>query len=126
MDSSTLQKTLKDIEDSISENALAIERAEDLKSLKLDKRFQSVIIDGYINDESKRLFDILTDPSGASPYSKEKINLLLEAISHFKSYIGTDGYEGTVDQDAMYALDANDKEREFRKKLTAEAAEEEE
>ena len=125
MDTSNLQDTLKEIEDSIAENKLAVQRGEDLKSLKLDRRFQSVFIEGYIGTESKKLFDILTDPSGVSPYSTEKIHLMLEAISHFRSFVGTEDFQGTVEQDAMYGAQAIGDDRELRKTITAENAEDE-
>ena len=126
MDPSILQDTLKEIEATITENELAVERGEYLKELKNSKAFQSVIIEGYINTESKKLFKILTDPSGASPYSTEKIHLMLEAISHFRSYIGTEDYQGTVEQDAMYGAQEIEAEQGYRKEITAQVAEDEE
>ena len=125
MDTSILHETLEEIETVITESELAVERGEYLKELKNSKAFQSVIIEGYIDTESKKLFEILTDPSGASPYSTEKIHLMLEAISHFKSYIGTEDFQGTVEQDAMYGTQEIEREQDYRKTITAQNAEEE-
>ena len=126
MDTSILHETLEEIETVITESELAVERGEYLKELKNSKAFQSVIIEGYINTESKKLFKILTDPSGASPYSNEQSHLMLGAISHFKSYIGTEDYQGTVEQDAMYGVEEIQREQDYRKTITAANAEDEE
>lgn len=125
MDPSILHDTLEEIEASITKSELAVKRGEYLKELKNSKAFQSVFIEGYIDTESKKLFKILTDPSGASPYSDEEIHLKLAVISQFKSYIGTEDYQGTVEQEAMYGVEEIQREQDYRKMITAENARDE-
>ena len=119
MDSSNLQETLKAIDAVIIEKQIAIELGKDLEELKKDPRFQRVIMDGYINTESKKLFEILTNPTGESCYSIERVHLGLAAISHFKGYVGTDEYEGTVFTEAKHALGELQREQDFREQETA-------
>jgi len=120
-ETSTLRATLKTIDAVIETQYEAIKRGEDLKILMNDSRFKRVILDGYIETEAKRLFDILTDPSGASAYTAAEIHLKLEAISHFKGYVGTADFAGTVKMDAESAPLKIMREENFRKEVTATA-----
>lgn len=120
MDSSNLQETLDKIDSAILAYEKDLEAGVKLKRLLANPDFQDLILDGYFNTESKKLFDILTDPSGASCYSSEQIHLMLSGISHFKGYIGTDAFEGTIQQDARRAPDAIATERAYRLEVTRE------
>lgn len=122
MDSSNLQETLEKVDQAIAQWQADIEKGKALARLKKTPDFQLVFMEGYIDTEAKKLFEILTDPTGASCYSPEQIHLRLEAISHFKSYVGTEKHTGTVETDALYAPNLIDKEREYRKQVTADAA----
>lgn len=119
---STLNETLKRIETVIAGYREDIELGKDLIALKNNPHFQRVIMSGYIDKEAKKLFNILTDPTGATPYTAEQTHLRLEAISHFKSYVGTEDYPGTVMMDAQQAPLKIEKEEAYRKELTAEYA----
>ena len=122
MEASNLKVTLESIDASIAKSKAAIERGKKLERLKQNPDFIDVILDGYIEVEAKKLFTILTNPTGASPYTNEEIHLKLEAISHFKGYVGTDGYEGTVEIDAKRAPDEIFREESYRNEVTARAA----
>jgi len=126
MDSSNLQETLADINAVISDWEADIEKSEALKRMKQTKDYKLVFAEGYINTEAKKLFEILTDPSGASCYSPEQIHLRLEAISHFKGYVGTEDFPGTVEEEARYAFESIQRERTYRQDITAENAKVEE
>ena len=127
MDSTQLLKEeLKAIDKTIEKKKKAIRLGEALKELKNDPNFKLVILEGYVEAEAKRLFKILTDPSGVSPYSNEEIQLKLAAISHFKSYIGTDDYVGTIEIEAERAPDEIIMEENYRDEVTANAAQTEE
>ena len=97
-----------------------------LETLKKRPEFIEVILNGYIKAEEDKLFRILTDPTGASEYSNEQIQLKLASISDFKRYIGTDTYQGTVLDEAKRAPEAILREEAYRKQVTAEAAKDEE
>jgi len=125
MDTSNLKETLNAIDASIEGYRKAEEQGKKLKRLMKNPDFISVILEGYIDTEAKKLFKILTDPSGASPYSPEAIQLKLEAISHFKSVVGTDDYKGTIEIEAEQAPLDILREETYRKEVTAEFAGEE-
>lgn len=118
MDSSNLQTTLSSIEAFTAERELAIERGKMLERLKLNADFQSLFLEGYIETEARKLFNILTDPTGASPYTDEKIHLMLGAISHFKGFVGTPDFRGTIEIDAELAVSEIEREQDYRKELT--------
>lgn len=122
MDSSNLKETLEAIDAAIAKSNAAIKRGERLKRLMKNPDFIDVILEGYIEVEAKKLFKILTDPTGASPLSNEEIHLKLEAISHFKGYVGTNDYEGTIEINAKRAPDEILRETNYRKEVTADYA----
>lgn len=121
MDTSNLNETLQAIDAVIANKRKAIKRGEALKRLMKNQDFIDVILDGYIEAEARKLFSILTDPSGDSPYTAERIDLMLEAIRHFKGYVGTDTYKGTVMIEAENAPLEIAREEDYRKQVTAEA-----
>ena len=121
-DSSILQDTLEAIDSAIAIRKADIELGQALIRLKNNSDFKTVILDGYVETEAQELFNILTDPSGASPYSAERIKLKLEAISHFKGYIGTDDFKGTIEVNAEQAPQAIAREEEYRREVTASCA----
>ena len=125
MDSSNLQETLEAIEAFIADKEKDLAKGEALARMKRTSDYKLVFEEGYIQTESKKLFDVLTDPSGVSPYSAEEIHLKLEAISHFKGYVGTEDFPGTIEVDATYAVDEIQREQDERKRVTASNIEDE-
>jgi uncharacterized coiled-coil protein SlyX len=125
MDNSTLEETLKAIDDYIAEQQKAIDDGKALDRLLVNKDFQSLVIDGYIKAEADKLFNILTDPNGASPYTQEEILLKLEVINQFKRHFGTSDYTGTIRLRAETAPDNIFRESQERARITAMYAEQE-
>ena len=121
--SSNLKETLSKIDVYIDSQREAIERGEALKRLKNTEDYKLVFADGYIKVEAERLFNILVDPSGASPDSPEEIQMKLASISHFKGYVGTDGFKGTIEVEAQLAPGKITMETTERSRVTAEYAE---
>jgi len=121
--SSNLKETLKAIDAVIAEKKTAIKLGEALERLMNNADFKTVILENYIEAEASKLFKILTDPSGASPYTTEQIHLKLEAISHFKGYVGTADYAGTIEVEAKQAPLDIIIEENYRKEVTADFAE---
>lgn len=120
--SSTLKETLEAIDHLIVRKKAAIRRGEGLARLKKDPAFVDVILNGYIKTEELRLFNILTDPSGASPHSNEEILSRLSSIMDLKRYIGTEDFPGTVKMEADNAPAEIDREELFRKEATQQFA----
>jgi hypothetical protein len=119
MDSSNLQQELRDIESTISKLEKDIKLGEALDRLKKTPDYQLVITEGYIDSESKKLFDILVEPAGTSCYSNEQVLTKLASISDFKSYVGSNTHPGTIAMAAESAPDNIDRERLYRKEITA-------
>ena len=119
---SELNITLKRIDDYIETQEQAIKRGKALERLIKNQDFIDVILEGYIEVEARKLFKILTDPTGASEYTNEQIHLKLAAISHFKEYVGTDDFKGTIKIEALMAPAKIAGELQERVNVTAEAA----
>jgi len=118
-EASNLQQELRDIDIAIARFESHIEKGNALKRLKANKDFISLVELGYIESEAKKLFDILVDPSGASPYTDEQVLLKLATISDLRGYLGTDGHIGTIESAALAAPDAIDRERIYRQEITS-------
>lgn len=119
---SELNITLKRIDDYIETQEQAIKRDEKLKRLMQNEDFIDVILEGYFEVEAKKLFKILTDPTGASEYTEDKIRRKLDSISDFKEYVGTDDFKGTIEIEALMAPGRIAKETDERVNVTANAA----
>jgi len=96
------EEEIKILEAELAEAESVIQRGKDLESLRLDPRFQSVILDGYIGELAEFLFDELTKPitmQSNEDYTREG----LLAIRHLKSYIGFNGLKGDIEYNAETA-----------------------
>ena len=114
--SSNLKDTLDRIDTLISDKQSAITKGAQLEVLMKTPGFIDVILDGFMNDEAKRLFDIMVDPTGASPYSNEEIQLKLAGISTFKKYLAD--VKKAAERAPLDIL----REEDYRKEVTAENA----
>ena len=119
---SNLTETLQAIDSYIKTQHLAITRGEQLKVLMKNPIFNELIVEGYFETEARKLFDILTDPTGASQYSDAEINLKLAGISTFKGYVGTPEHKGTIEIEASNAILNIEREEAERVRVTAEYA----
>ena len=120
--SSNLRETLDAIDLVIEARKADIKLGEKLARLMANTDFIDVILEGYIGSEERKLFQILTDPSGSSPYSNDQVMLKLASISDFKGYIGTKDFPGTVKMAAINAPSIIDREELYRKEATAQYA----
>jgi len=73
-----------------------VARAEALERMKKTDDYKLVFEEGYIGEEAKRVFSILTDPRVTKPDDKTTYMNQLETIRGFGTYVGTDLYKGTV------------------------------
>ena len=120
--SSNLRETLDAIDLVIEARKADIKLGEKLARLMANTDFIDVILEGYIGSEERKLFQILTDPSGSSPYSNDQVMLKLASISDFKGYVGTKDFPGTVKMAAINAPSIIDREELYRKEATAQYA----
>ena len=126
MELTDLQQELETIDSFIAEKQKLVKRGEQLKELMGSEAFKAVILDGYVEEESRKLFESLTNPMGVSAYTEEETLLRIKAINHFKGYIGTRLIPGSVAMDAVKAPIDIINEEDHRKQVTAKYAEDEE
>ena len=122
MDNSNLKIDLEQIDSVIEDNKKKIEKGKALDRLMKNPDFKEIILDGYFETEAKKLFHILTDPTGATPYTEETIRMKLASISDFKGYVGTEDYPGTIKVEAEQAPHNILREEQYRIEVTANAA----
>ena len=96
---------IEELEADIVEAEKTVELGEYLKELKRDKRFQAVIINGYIGELAEYLFNELTKSISLHSQPEDQLKEGLLAIRHLKSYIGFDGLPGDIEYHAMKAKD---------------------
>lgn len=73
-----------------------IKRAEALDKLLDMEEFQLVIIEGYLEIEAQRVFNLLTHPLTVKPEDKNSYLSQLETIQNLGRYLGTPEYKGVV------------------------------
>ena len=73
-----------------------IKRAEALNKLLEMEEFQLVIIEGYLEIEAQRVFNLLTHPLTVKPEDKNSYLSQLETIQNLGRYLGTPEYKGIV------------------------------
>jgi len=118
-DTSTLRSELQGIDEAIAKLEADIELGEQLKRLKANPDYIAVIAKGYIESEANKLFNILTEPTGVTPYTSEQLQLKLAAISDLKGYVGSDEYVGSVETAAKAAPATIERERLYRQDVTS-------
>lgn len=73
-----------------------IKRAEALDKLLKMEEFQLVMIEGYLEIEAQRVFNLLTHPLTVKPEDKNSYLSQLETIQNLGRYLGTPEYKGIV------------------------------
>lgn len=73
-----------------------IKRAEALDKLMQMEEFHLVMIEGYLEIEAARVFDLLTHPLTVKPDDKNSYLSQLDTIKNLSRYLGNDTYQGTV------------------------------
>ena len=95
-----LTEELNNIDIYIAEQNKCIDAGKQLEALKASEGFQNVIINGYIEKESARLFEELMS---IGDIDSEDILKRIDSIKHFKEYIGTSTRKGKVEMLAVAA-----------------------
>jgi len=94
-----------------------IERAEALEKLKKMPEFQMVIMDGFINIEADRVYNLLTDPRTVKLEDKDIYLSKLDTIRNMSAYLGTETYPGTVANLAVNAKSALESAEAMKREL---------
>ena len=109
----TLKEALKEVDERAEELQAKVELAECVKRLEDNEDFKKVIIGGYLDDEAKRLFGVLVEPSTLKRDIMENIQDKLSSIRNLKQYFGTIG------QNAEMAPDQIAENEAYRKEVTS-------
>lgn len=91
-----------------------IKRGEALDKLMQTEEFQLVMIEGYLEIEAERVFNLLTHPLTVKPDDKNNYLSQLDTIKNLSRYLGSPEYKGTVKISAANAV--KDKEELLRQK----------
>lgn len=110
---------LQQLDASTAQYEAALQRGKDLEELKKNPLFISVIMEGYLEAEAERLFDTLTMVPAIRRESLDNTQSKLEAVRHFKEYVGTATYPGIVMREAENAQSHIDENEMYRTALLA-------
>jgi len=91
-----IDEQIAQIDADIAVQEKKVARAEALERMKKTDDYKLVFEEGYIGEEAKRVFGVLTDPRVTKPDDKTTYTNQLETIRSFSTYVGTDLYKGTV------------------------------
>lgn len=114
---SNLKAELRLIDEQIKDAEANILKGEMLKELKEDERFKILFLDGYTEEEPKRLLEALINPSIHKRETIENMESMLSAIRNYKMYINF------IEQDAILAAGSIDEMNEYRAKVTSKNSE---
>ena len=110
------KEKLAEIDERIEFLQSEIDLNKDLEALHNIPEFQRVILSGYLEDEAKRIFELLTTPTSLKRDQIENLNDKLTSIRNFK------GYFKQIIINATMAPEQIEDERKFRKEVTEEAS----
>ena len=91
-----IDEQIAQIDASIEEQNVRVARGKDLAELIKDPKFQSVMIDGYLNEEANRVFNLLTSPRVSKPEEIQSYMSQLDTIKNIGRYLGDGDYPGTI------------------------------
>ena len=91
-----------------------IKRGEALDKLMQMEEFHLVIVEGYLEIEAKRVFNLLTHPLTVKPDDKNNYLSQLDTIKNLSRYLGSPEYLGIVKISAANAV--KDREELLRQK----------
>lgn len=122
--SSNLTKTLESIDNAIEVQKQNIERGEMLKRLKANPDFKELILDWFLNDSAKQLFELMISPDSSERLDEDAVRKTMSGITAFREAFGYGDYQGTIEAAALAAPFRIEQEQDFRKEVTAEYGEE--
>ena len=96
-----------------------IKRAEALDKLLEMEEFQLVIIEGYLEIEAQRVFNLLTHPLTVKSEDKNSYLSQLETIQNLGRYLGTPEYKGIVKISANNSIKDRDELIKQKQELLA-------
>lgn len=98
-----IDERIEQIDKDIELQEWYIERGEALERLMQNDDFKLVMLEGYLEIEAQRVFELLTHPKTVKPEDTYSYLNQLETIKDIGRYIGTPTYKGTI---AFQAINA--------------------
>ena len=83
-----IDSQIDEIDIDIANQEWFIKRAEALKELMKDENFKLVILEGYLELEANRVFELLTHPLTVKPEDKSNYLSQLDTIKNIGRYLG--------------------------------------
>ena len=96
-----------------------IKRGEALDKLMQMEEFHLVIVEGYLEIEAKRVFNLLTHPLTVKPDDKNNYLSQLDTIKNLSRYLGSPEYLGIVKISAANAVKDRDELLRQKQELLA-------
>lgn len=91
-----INEQIEQLDMQIAEQEYYIKRAEALKKLKEMPEFEMVFMEGYLQLEADRVYNLLVHPLTVKPEDKESYLSQLDTVKNVGRYLGTEQYAGTV------------------------------
>ncbi len=113
VEQTNLQVELADIDARIKTLNDNVQLGKDLEKLHEDKRFENVILKGYLEAEAERIFGVLTDPS--HHLKRDVMENLMDKLTSTRNI---KQYFGTVLMNAAMAPEEIITEEGYRKEVT--------
>ncbi len=114
-----IDSQINEIDIDIANQEWFIKRAEALKELMKDENFKLVILEGYLELEANRVFELLTHPLTVKPEDKSNYLSQLDTIKNMGRYLGCENYKGTVNIQAINAKETLEKLIALKQELIA-------
>ena len=95
-DTLNIDEQIAEIDASIEVCDWNIARGKALEKLMSMEEFQLVIMEGYIEIDAHRVFNLLTHPLMVKPEDKESYLSQLDTVKNLSRYLGSSEYKGTV------------------------------
>ena len=114
-----IDKRIEEIDISIEAQKTMVTRAEALERLLTNDDFKLVMIDGYLDIEANRVFNLLTSPRVTKSEETASYLSQLDTIKDIARYLGDGDYPGTVAIQGANAKKAIDEMVAMKQELLA-------
>lgn len=106
-----LREELEAIDNSIEEQKAILELAEAIKRLEDNEDYKKVVTGAYLDEEAKRLCEVLVEPNPLKRDQLENIMEMTSAIRHFKTFMKFKKYDAVNAEHTIEQLNAMRAER---------------
>lgn len=98
-----INQTVQAIEENIRQAKVIAGVGESLERLRLNRDFQTVILNGYFKEEAIRLVHLKADPSMQSPDMQKSIVSQMDAIGSLNQYFTAVFQQASIARKAIFS-----------------------